>query len=174
MKTCPVCEVVFAPNKNYSKIQREKQICCSKDCRVKRKTRTHGKTHTQVYKAWENMKSRCFCKNNPAFHHYGGRGITICQEWLIFENFHKDMGDPPDKYTLDRINVNGNYEKSNCRWATRSQQMRNTRSTRLSEEKVETAKDLIKSGISHRRAAKIIGVKRPTMTSAVYGETWKN
>lgn len=93
----------------------------------------HGKcinsTRTSEYDSWLHMKDRSLNVNHVSYRHYGGRGITICNRWInSFANFYSDMGDKPTiKHTLDRINVNGNYEPSNCRWATRSQQMRNRR-----------------------------------------------
>ena len=74
------------------------------------------------------MKSRCFSSNRFDFKHYGGRGITVCDEWLVFETFASDMGEPPsESHSLDRIDSNGNYELSNCRWATHSEQIANRR-----------------------------------------------
>lgn len=77
---------------------------------------------TRTYNSWANMRQRC---NNPKvrdFHNYGGRGITVCERWTKFENFLADMGEVPDGMELDRYpNNDGNYEPSNCRWATRKQ-----------------------------------------------------
>jgi hypothetical protein len=75
------------------------------------------------------MKTRCTNKKHKSYCRYGGRGITFCDQWKSFESFLEDMGDRPKGTTLDRIDSNGNYEPSNCRWATNKQQMDNQRST---------------------------------------------
>jgi hypothetical protein len=92
---------------------------------------THGKTGTRLHGIWLSIKQRCGNPNNPAFKDYGARGIAICDRWLDFNNFFKDMGEPAPLMTIDRINVNGNYEPSNCRWASRQEQMLNTRTVKL-------------------------------------------
>lgn len=78
------------------------------------------------------MTRRCTNQNFKQYKDYGGRGIKICKRWRKFPNFLKDMGEPPTKqHTLDRINNNGNYCKSNCRWVTRKIQARNKRNNRI-------------------------------------------
>lgn len=89
---------------------------------------THGKSNTPEYRSWAHMKERCFNPKHHAYDQYGGRGITVCARWLQFENFLADMGERPKGMTLDRFpNNDGNYEVSNCRWATPSQQQINKR-----------------------------------------------
>ncbi len=91
--------------------------------------RTHGMSRTILYNTWQCMITRCCNPDNPAYKDYGGRGIKVCERWRIdYTAFLADMGQPPTKrYSLDRIDNNGNYCKENCRWATTKQQSRNSR-----------------------------------------------
>lgn len=93
---------------------------------------THGHSKNRdrslTYKSWQAMIARCTNPKHPAFHYYGGRGITICDEWLAdFKTFLRDVGERPEGLTLDRINTNGNYEPNNCRWVDFFTQNRNRR-----------------------------------------------
>lgn len=80
-----------------------------------------------TYFTWSGMIQRCNNSNAPNFHNYGGRGITVCERWLKFENFLADMGERPEGLTLERKDNNGNYEKDNCKWADAIEQHNNTR-----------------------------------------------
>lgn len=82
---------------------------------------------TRTYNSWASLIQRCTNPNRPDSHNYGGRGITVCERWKSFENFLADMGERPENTSIDRINVNGNYEPSNCCWATASEQNGNQR-----------------------------------------------
>lgn len=96
------------------------------------KRTTHRLRHTRVYKSWSSMRERCLNQDHKSYRAYGGRGITICDRWLeSVVSFRIDMGDPPRGMSLDRIDVNGNYEPANCRWATGTEQQRNKRNNRL-------------------------------------------
>ena len=89
---------------------------------------SHGLCKTREYRSWAHAKARCGNPKDAKFAAYGARGISMCDRWkLSFEVFISDMGRAPAGHTLDRINVNGNYEPSNCRWATLKQQANNTR-----------------------------------------------
>ena len=92
----------------------------------------HGQAHTRTYRIWVAMKQRCTNPKCSRYKWYGARGITICPRWLnSFILFLEDMDHPPsDKHTLDRIKNHLGYAPGNCRWATRAEQMRNTRNSR--------------------------------------------
>ncbi len=100
-------------------------------------TRRHGHCAngetTPEYRTWDSMRRRCGNPADKQWPSYGGRGITVCERWQVFDNFIADMGPRPKgppKYTLDRIDNDGHYEPGNCRWATHQIQQNNKRSNR--------------------------------------------
>ena len=97
----------------------------------------------KLYNAWYNMIVRCIRSRHPNFHQYGGRGITVCEQWMSFEAFSRDMeGTWYAGAILDRIDNNGNYNKNNCRWTDKTTSHRNQRSVKLSLEKAEEIRRL--------------------------------
>lgn len=119
-----------------------------------------GRKRSATHMAWTNMIARCSNANRPDFHCYGGRGITVCEQWRnSFSDFLRDMGERPSStHSIDRFPDNdGNYEPGNCRWATRDEQMQNTRHTRLITFNGETR------GLN--AWAKILGINRTSLTT---------
>lgn len=120
----------------------------------------HSKSYTPEYKVWGNMRERCELPSNHAYDRYGGRGIKVCDRWKSFENFLSDMGNRPSSaHSLDRIDNDGDYEPSNCRWATRKEQNRNRRSNRFIP--------YGDSRVTISEASEITGIKEVTISARI-------
>lgn len=139
--------------------------CLHKEQLAKKLT-THGEYGSRLYWCWHNMKARCFNENDKRYMSYGGRGITVCEEWLVFENFRAWAMENgyADDLSIDRINVNGNYEPSNCKWSSDIEQARNKRNNRLVtyEGKTQTLKEW----------AEELGVNYYTLHSRIVKRGW--
>ena len=143
---------------------------CSKSCGcLHREVATtantkHGMSRTKLYSAWLQMHRRCDSSYVPEYKNYGKRGIIVCERWGDFQNFYDDMGEMPPGLSLDRIDVNGNYEPSNCRWATWDEQGCNRR----------TNKFYAFAGETHilSQWAKITGIKRGTLFGRIVVRNW--
>lgn len=105
--------------------------CIRKEAVAKLKY-SHGMCGERIYQTWQNMKSRCLCKNSSEYKNYGGRGITVCNDWLDFNPFYDWAINSGynDNLTIERIDVNGNYEPSNCKWIPSEEQCLNKTNTR--------------------------------------------
>jgi hypothetical protein len=138
-----------------------KSCGCFHSDNMRRKKTTHNDSYSPEHRAWSKAKSRCFNPKDKAFCNYGGRGITMCDRWKnSYENFIADMGRRLDGFSLDRIDVNGNYEPSNCRWADKITQANNTRTNRFLTHKGKTQ--------TASEWAREIGVKRTIIHGRIF------
>jgi len=140
----PYATFLPCPVEGCTKRVKARGLCEKHDARMKshgstdyinpRNRLVHGHSlkgeYDPTYNTWQGMISRCTNPNHDAFARYGGRGILICTEWFTFANFLSDMGPRPEGLTLDRKNNDGNYEPTNCGWATAAEQARNRRRPR--------------------------------------------
>ena len=121
---CQYCKKEFECQTSHIKSGNTKSCGCQKG------GITHGLSHNQFYKTWKNMMVRCYNLENKHYQSYGGRGITVCEEWLDIREFIKwsEATFPnTSDVNLNRININGNYSPENCRWATKTEQNINQR-----------------------------------------------
>ncbi len=104
-----------------------KSCGCIKSVLLTAKNTTHNKANSGAYISWASMIQRCTNKNNPGYKNYGGRGIIIDPEWFDFENFYLDMGDRPEGYSIERLDNDEGYNRTNCAWIPKEDQAKNRR-----------------------------------------------
>ena len=152
MRTLCVCRECGADFHRYlspSRIKKGEGQFCSRTCASHTRNSTHRLSRTPTYASWRAMRCRCTLETDPSFYRYGAKGVSICTEWDSFEQFLADMGKRPKGTSLDRIDNDGNYEPSNCRWATPKEQIDN-RSNSLFFEGMPLTDACIKYGISYK------------------------
>ena len=132
----------------------------------------HGKSR-KTYNIWFQMIDRCTNPENKSFNGYGARGILVCERWHSFENFYADMGDKPEGMSLERINNDGPYSTDNVRWATRADQQRNTRRTKLSIEKAREIREKRAAGMLMKDIAAEYGVADAYISQIVNLKIWR-
>jgi len=134
----------------------------------------HGSKVSPTYATWRAMLARCENPKHPAFAHYGGRGIAVCEQWRAFENFLSDMGEKPIGTSLDRFpNRDGNYEPSNCRWATPTEQQRNRDDVKLSINLANEIMGRLEHGEKEHSIDARLGVERSTVGLVKRSKIWR-
>ena len=127
---CRNCgKYILVPGSRLRGNSHQKSCGCMTSRIISESMSRHGMTDTPTWKSWKSMHDRCYLKSHKSYNDYGGRGIFPCDEWAVFENFLKDMGERPAGTTLGRIDNGLGYSAENCRWETIKQQMRNRRSS---------------------------------------------
>lgn len=144
------------------------QSCgCLQRKQTSKANKTHGMANTRIYNIWCKMKERCYKRNSIEYHLYGGRGISICNEWKNdFKSFYEwaVKNGYSDSLSIDRIDVNGNYEPTNCRWATSYEQNSNKRNNVVIE----------KNGERHTLSewSRITGIDRRKISARIFKYGW--
>lgn len=134
---------------------------------------THGLANkTPTYRSWKEMRQRCMNPRNDKYQWYGGRGISICQRWMEYQNFLADMGERPAGTTLDRIDNDGPYSPENCRWATQTEQTRKQKKNVLSEELADKMRTDRAAGMTFKQLGEKYGVDKTTAHRCCTRQTW--
>lgn len=128
-----------------------------------------------TYITYASMLDRCHNPKSSRWTYYGERGIVVCERWRTsFAEFLGDMGERPNGHTLDRVDVNGNYEPGNCRWATHAEQCRNRRSSKLTVDDATSIREMHARGAgSYRDIAARFSVSRAMVAHIVQGRKWR-
>ncbi len=135
---------------------------------------THGQSKTSTYASWCDAKKRCYNPANKRYSDYGARGIGMCDAWRnSYEEFLRDMGEKPHGFTLERKDVNLGYEPSNCIWANKTTQARNTRSNVSTMEIAREIRQKRTSGVSIKQLASDYGMSTGNIQQIIYNKTWQ-
>jgi len=136
---------------------------------------THGLSKSRIYRIYRHMINRCYNKNVDNYYLYGARGIVVCAEWMDFDNFYNwaiSNGYKED-LSIDRINVNGIYEPSNCKWSSNNEQARNKRTSVITESLANEIRSLFKAGMRNKDISEKFSICRTTVSDVVHYKTWR-
>ena len=148
--------------------------CISREIRNIKNTK-HGMKGSRIYSIWQNMRYRCETKTNSSYSFYGGRGISVCKEWQDFQEFYdwSILNGHKETLTIDRIDNNGNYCPSNCRWISQQEQARNMRTNKLSYDDIPLIRVMLNDGFSIKKVSELFEGNKETIRSAFTGATWE-
>jgi hypothetical protein len=128
----------------------------------------HGLTNTVEHRVWRRIRRRCYSPQFHCYARYGGRGIKVCDRWQDFINFLADMGPrPSSKHTVERINNDGDYEPSNCKWATMAEQNKNRSNTYTAAED-QAIRDAAERGYNFKQVGELIGRSHSSVSMRAY------
>jgi hypothetical protein len=161
--------------KDYYLLSGKNQMCSY--CRMTRGDGygRHRMNDTPIHRTWANMKGRCTNKTHTLYPQYGGRGISVCKRWSEhFWHFYEDMGDRPEGMTLDRIDNDGDYEPSNCKWSTQQEQTQNRSTNTLSPDKVRMIRLYSLLLISTSVISEMVVCSNSQVLDVLSGKSWNN
>jgi len=181
MRKCNRCEQILP----LSKYHRDKQLhcgyrytckCCANTAAKRSRIRSYVRTNGLI-STYRSMKSRCYNRKHNSFARYGGRGITVCDQWLIsFESFRRwaEENGRRNGLQIDRINNDGPYAPENCRWVVPAINVRNREATKLTDQKVSQIRDLLNLGKPQAEIANQFGVDQSLISTIRTGKIWKD
>lgn len=149
-----------------------KSCGCLQKEKVRLMSRKHGKTQLPVYNIWKGMKNRCYNKNNSEFKNYGARGISVCERWHDFEKFLEDMPGFKRGLSIERLDVEKGYCLENCKWIEHRLQGRNTRLTKMSQDKAQEAIQMRNNGLTYRQIAEHFKVGKSCISHILNKRSW--
>lgn len=151
-----------------------KSCGCLRRDRMGGLNKTHGQRRTSTYRIWAGMRTRCQNPKCPEYKYYGAKGIAVCEKWQKFAGFFEDMGARPSNLTIERIDSNGNYEKSNCKWATMTDNLRNRGCVKLSIEKANEIRSLLDNGnLTQYEIAQRYDIDQSVISNIHTNQYWK-
>lgn len=153
-----------------------KSLTIHGDCKRNIKNKNGNRKANRLYYIYNGMKSRCYNKEDKKYKNYGGRGIKVCNMWNNFYIMFKIwalLHGYKDNLSIDRIDNNGNYKSSNCKWATQAQQVQNSSKAKLNWNLVKKIRKLFNHGFSRKRLSELFNISKSQIEKIIRNECWK-